>query len=81
MKRSKALKIIDDTYGEFCADWIKADLNDLEGFVALNERILSALEKAGLQPPNVTLDELLPKSGLSEVGDKHYYSCWEPEDE
>lgn len=51
MKRSEALKIIDDTYSEFCEDWIRADLDNLEGFVALNERILSALERAGMIPP------------------------------
>lgn len=56
MKRSEALKIIDDAYGEFCADWLRVDLNDLEGFVALNERILSALEKAGMMPPEYIVD-------------------------
>ena len=51
MKRSEALKIIDDVYGKFVEDWLKADLDDLSGFQPLNERILSSLEKAGMLPP------------------------------
>ena len=49
--RTEALAIIDRVYGEFCDDWLKADIDNLEGFVPLNERILSALEKAGMLPP------------------------------
>jgi hypothetical protein len=78
MKRSEALKIIDKEYELFVQDWLKADIDNLEGFVPLNERILSALEKQGMQPPNVTLDELVP-GFLTENGDKHYYACWEDE--
>lgn len=51
MKRSDALKIIDDTYGKFCADWLQVNLDNLDGFVPLNERILNALESAGMLPP------------------------------
>jgi hypothetical protein len=47
MKRSEALRIIDDEYGKFVDDWIKADISNLEGFAPLNERILAALEQAG----------------------------------
>lgn len=70
MKRSEALKIIDDTYGKFVEDWIKADLDNLEGFSPLNERILSALEKAGMLPPF---------SYLKKIGTLD--TAWEPEDE
>ena len=48
MKRSDALKVIDQAYGEFVEDWLKADISNLEGFIPLNERILAALEDSGL---------------------------------
>jgi hypothetical protein len=57
MKRSQVLKIIDDEYGKFVEDWIKADMNNLQDFVPLNERILSSLEKLGMSPPPVELHE------------------------
>ena len=41
--------------------------------------ILDALEKAGMQPPNVTLDQLVP--GFLSSPSDDYYACWEPEDE
>jgi hypothetical protein len=70
MKRSEALKIIDETYGEFVQDWIKADIENLEGFDPLNERILKALEKVGMLPPTVRL----PAFGVKD-------NAWEPEEE
>lgn len=79
MKRSEALKIIDDAYGEFCADWLRADLNDLEGFVALNERILSALEKAGMMPP--VNDWSLHTDGDKANPDNIRHYKWEKENE
>lgn len=42
------------------------------------DEILEQLEIMGMQPPNVTLDELFP-GFLTEIGDKHYYACWEDE--
>lgn len=70
MKRSEALKIIDEEYTKFVKDWIDADLDNLEGFTRLEERILSALEKAGMLPPFSylkTLDTL--------------DTAWEPEED
>ena len=58
MKRSEALRIIDDEYGKFVDDWIKADISNLEGFVPLNERILIALEQAGMLPPFTYLKQI-----------------------
>lgn len=57
MKRSEVLKLIDKVYGEFVEDWINADLDNLEEFIPLNERILSELEKVGMSPPPVELHE------------------------
>ena len=57
MKRSEALVIINDEYGKFVEDWIRADISNLERFIPLPERILSALEKVGMYPPSVTMHE------------------------
>jgi hypothetical protein len=70
MKRKDALKIIDEIYTQFVDDWIKADLDNLEGFVPLNERILNALEKAGMLPPSTYLN-------IMQIQD----NAWETEDE
>jgi hypothetical protein len=42
------------------------------------EAIMKLLEKAGMQPPNTTLDKMIPGSGLKE-DNPHYYACWDPE--
>ena len=70
MKRKEALKIIDEICGQFVDDWMKADLDNLEGFVPLNERILNALEKAGMLPPSTYLSTM-------QIQD----NAWETEDE
>ena len=44
--------------------------------------LLSYLEDLGMQPPNITLDELIPGLNVKHVSEEtHYYSCWEPEHE
>jgi hypothetical protein len=70
MKRKEALKIIDTEYGKFVEDWIEADISNLDGFVPLNERILTALEKAGMLPPFAYLKKLDTLD-----------TAWEPEEE
>jgi hypothetical protein len=70
MKKSEALKIIDDEYGKFVEDWLKADIDNLEGFIPLPERILNALVKAGMLPPFTYLKKL----GTLDT-------AWEPEEE
>lgn len=72
MKRSEALKIIDDEYSKYVNEWIKLDLNNqesLQQFGRLEDRILSALEKAGMLPPFT----YLKKIGTLDT-------AWEPED-
>lgn len=71
MKRSEALKIIDEQYSQFVKDWLDLDItNDemIKSFTPLNERILNALESAGMLPPYVFLD-----------GIKKSDMAWEPE--
>ena len=70
MKRSEALKLIDETYNKFVQDWLKADIGNLEGFDPLNERVLKALEQAGMLPPTIRI----PPLGVTD-------NAWEPEDE
>ena len=56
MKRSEMLTLIDKAYDEFFHDWLengtKAIGEDFENFVPMNERILQAIEKAGMKPPS-----------------------------
>ena len=33
MKRSEALKLIDEEYANFIEDWLKADITNLENFI------------------------------------------------
>lgn len=71
MKRSEALSIIDMQYDAFVKDWLNLDLNNEEAiskFTPLNERILKALELAGMLPPYTFL-ETIQKSDMA----------WEPE--
>jgi hypothetical protein len=73
MKRSEALKLIDDEYDKFVKDWLSLDIgddNEISKFVPLNERILKALENIGMLPPYTKLTTL-------KIAD----NTWEPEDE
>lgn len=79
MKRTDALKLI--------ANQLNFLNGKFEGFeTELSEEdlnranvILSTLEIAGMQPPNVKLSQLVPgELNSDEAG--HYYACWEPEE-
>jgi hypothetical protein len=71
MKRTDALKIINDEYSKYVNDWIELDISNqesLQKFIRLEERILTALEKAGMLPPFT----YLKKIGTLDT-------AWEPE--
>jgi hypothetical protein len=51
---------------------------DRETAIEIAETILAVQEEAGMQPPNVTLEELF-KDGLHVIGDTNYYAVWEDE--
>lgn len=73
MKRSEALKLIDKEYDVFIKDWLDLDIGNqeaIDSFIPLNERILKALESAGMLPPFTELKTL-----------KAADNTWEPEDE
>jgi hypothetical protein len=58
MKRSEALKIIDEQYSKYVDDLVKIDVDNedvMGSFVKLSERVLTALEKAGMLPPSIEL--------------------------
>ena len=60
-------------------------VNKIEEFfhreVFTGEELLRYLENLGMQPPNVTLEELIPGIVIKRIGDeKYYYPCWEPEE-
>lgn len=53
VKRSEALKVIDEVYSNWYKDFYSLDINDsekLDNFIPLNERILSKLEELGMLP-------------------------------
>jgi hypothetical protein len=72
MKRSEAVRDLAIMLMGRLPEWEKQERLNFA-----NE-ILEQIEIMGMQPPNVTLDELIP-CGLSVIGEKHYYACWEDE--
>jgi hypothetical protein len=46
------------------------------------DKVLNALEVAGMQPPRVTLIQLMPDAKIYDERElNNTYACWEPEDE
>lgn len=74
MKRSEAVRDLAIMLMGRLPEWEKQERLNFA-----NE-ILEQLEIMGMQPPNVTLDELIP-CGLNVIGEKHYYACWETEND
>lgn len=82
MKRSNALKLIANQLsflnGTF--NGVKDVFTPAE--IASADVILTTMEEAGMQPPNIKLNQMFPKSECQVVEDNDYwYGCWEPEDE
>ena len=77
MKRSEMIDEIMCCLLSYAATYPQYPLNMLK---IAAEEILKMQENKGMQPPNITLKELFPGSILEE-DNKHYYACWEPEDE
>lgn len=73
MKRSELLKVLDDEYDKFVKDWLKADISNLDGFIPLNERLLQAIEKAGMLPPLREINDLDEISDSAIVADLEGY--------
>jgi len=67
MKRSEMLCAIDKRFPTL---HMECNLEDLLAFI----------EEQGMQPPNITLEEMIPGTTLRHE-ETFYYSCWEPEDE
>lgn len=74
MKRSEMKKILETRFEQI-------GLNMTPEILA--ESVMRMIEDAGMQPPNITLDQLIPGSVVrTNPGEhQHYYACWEPEDE
>lgn len=72
MKRSEMLNKLYEATDKFISSDSKQNLIDF---------LLDECEKLGMQPPNITLNELFPNSGLKHTGPVNHYACWEPEDE
>lgn len=84
MKRSELLKVLDDEYDKFVKDWLKADISNLDGFIPLNERLLQAIEKAGMLPPLREINDNDEISDSAIVADLEGYTLkmakWDNED-
>ena len=63
--------------------WDSLDPDVRQIYIDNANLILSLIEKAGMQPPNVTLTQLFPNVNIeiAEMHSKHFYAVWEPEDE
>lgn len=82
MKRSDALKLIANQLDFLNGRFKGFRSNFSEPELRNADVILTTLEQAGMQPPNITIDELIPGSGLKTdpSQSQHYYACWEPEE-
>jgi len=76
MKKSEAVRDLAIFLMGRLPEWEKSER------LKFADEILSELEIMGIQPPNTTLDKLIP-GNLKESDEqpKHYYACWEPEEE
>ena len=93
MKRSEMIQKFDECYEQWVEDWLAANINELEGFVGLSDRLLKVCEDAGMNPPEcqrkLTKEELEGfnklfkgcKTGLLDEDDTITDFCWEDEDE
>jgi hypothetical protein len=83
MKRSEILNILDSEYAKFVEDFLEADLDNLEGLTPLNERLLQAIEKAGMLPPLRDMNDSDELSDSAIVADLEGYTLkvakWESE--
>ena len=70
MKRSDAILRIFET--------LETAFSHPEGNSKLAVALMKTIEEMGMQPPNVTLNELVPGDWL--CNESHYYACWEPEE-
>ena len=77
------ITVLDKTYEEFVEDWLKVDLDNLDGFKSLPERLLTAIEEAGMLPPpdNLYFSLQKDKSWIAEYWNNRPDNLWEPEDE
>ena len=80
MKRSEMLKLIANQLnflnGTF--DGLKDVFTEAE--LAKADVILTTIEEAGMQAPNIKYKQLFPNSLLENTED-HWFALWEPEDE
>ena len=78
MKRSDMLEIIDKAYEKFENDWTNLDIDDddaISNFKPFKDRILDAIEDAGMLPPEVSP---LPQQIIDDCLSGNY---WENENE
>ena len=82
MKRTEMLKLIANQLYFLNGRFHGLRVNFTQEELNKADVILTTMEQAGMQPPNVTLEQLHPGSGLAvHTGQRQdYYACWEPEE-
>jgi len=53
MKKSEFKQKLDECYSQWVDDWLAANINELEGFVSLPDRLVKVCEDVGMKPPGV----------------------------
>jgi hypothetical protein len=83
MKRSEMIQYIVDEIGDINSALEQLGNEDYSSFMKRKATgMLDMLEGFGMQPPNITLEQLIPcELQTSNEQEKHWYACWEPEDE
>lgn len=82
MKRSDMLKLIANQLDFLNNRFNGYRTNFTEQELRNADVILTTLEQVGMQPPNITLEQLVPGDlKTAPEAEKHFYACWEPESE
>lgn len=82
MKRSDMLKLIANQLDFLNGRFHGLRLRFTDEELKKADVILTTLEQAGMQPPNITLEQLIPGAlKVAPEAEKHFYACWEPESE
>ena len=79
--KTKRTEMVDHIYEEIADMLVNRQYSnetDMEYYKRKADGLLAMIEGFGMNPPNITIEELVPGS-LSAVN-RHYYACWEPEE-
>ncbi len=83
MKRSYALHLIANQLDFLAGTFEGVRTDHTKEELAKADVILTTLESAGMQAPNIYIEQVFPNSGLktTEGYKRHFYALWESEGE